>query len=186
MSSTTSLRKLEIFILLIVAGISLQGVKVHAQHQPDSTNCKQLQEVVAGLSASQQEIYSSWLRFYRIKDTTGAFLMPRKGHVENQVIDTFDPDEVDMRSIALSPGKAKGLSYEGYFIDLSRQDSSEIGFDDSHTIELYDFNRKYIKRILLRDLQKVPMSSFGWMRCVLCCWEQAIRERLISGHLMYS
>lgn len=99
----------------------------------------------------------SWTDYYQSRDSAFSFSrfnISRNGKANFLAVGTFDPNETDERMLALNPDKTFGITYEGYFIDLTEIPEDEIGFDDSHNINLYDFDDHRIYRLHFKGISE--------------------------------
>ncbi|HWK98591.1 MAG TPA: hypothetical protein VNQ55_01525 [Parapedobacter sp.] len=115
-------------------------------------DCITLHNVLDSLQKEKNEQLALWIQHYGIQATAEQFNSPETIKTEYLSKGTFAFDEIDSRSLAISPDKKKGITYDGYFIDLAETPEDEIGLDDSHDIDLYDLENNRIHRIHFKGL----------------------------------
>lgn len=123
-----------------------------ADHERKNMDCVMLYKVFDALQKKKNDQLANWIQHYGIQAATEQFNSPETTKTEYLPKGMFAVDEIDNRSLAISPDKKKGITYDGYFIDLSETPEDEIGFDDSHDIDLYDLENNRIHRIHFKGI----------------------------------
>ena len=121
-----------------------------------------IQDLWDAIQQQAPQALADWLKFYDIPASPSSFGAPTKTRIENRYLGSFDAAEFDIRNFAVSPDLKKGLTYDGYFFDLSEIAEDEIGSDDSHDIVLYDFVDSSIRRVHFKGLAQSTNDLF-WL-----------------------
>ncbi|MGV3762949.1 hypothetical protein [Parapedobacter sp.] len=151
---------------LIIGIVFCGNLSLSAQTTAGGKACADLQGMLDSL---QREVWqgrhhalADWLQFYGISASAAAFQPPAISRTENRATGNFTLDGVDVSTLAVSPDRQNALSYEGYYIDLSETPEDQIGFDDSHNIELYNFSDSSIHRIHFKGISQSTDELF-WL-----------------------
>lgn len=135
---------------LCMVPVSFTG-KVKARTTTETNNG--FQSIWMLIQEKDPQALANWLGFYGIPATPSSFGTPVRTVMENH--DLGSPGdlghlahaEFDVRELAFSPDLQHGLTYDGYFFDLSEIVEEEIGFDDSHDIVLYHAVDSSLRRV---------------------------------------
>ena len=140
------------FFIVAVGTLAWGNASPFASQETKDSDCVNVYQVLDSLQKKKSNGLVNWLRYYGINATPEHFNAPEKIKTEYLLKGSIDIDEIDSRSLAISPDNKRGITYDGYFIDLSETPADEIGFDDSHDIDLYDFESHRIHRIHFKGL----------------------------------